>query len=208
MNQLNEEYRHILKVHNDVITLPEIMNQIYKEYEELGYKMHLKLPGSFSYYLDDGTAIIVYWEKGIIYENAVVEEDKRIAKVNALEQDKEVLKGHIDENSLIDDYKELLNTRYESFKSFLLQENFVPDANEVWKMYSRAFNENSGIYHFAVKLLNLELFDKNGRLNECHIYLDKVNEKLINLCSGYVMNIIPQQMNDNVMSDLNEDLVR
>ncbi len=59
MSGMEEEYRHSLKVHHDVITLPKIMNQLYKEYEELGYKMHLKLPGSFSYYLEEGSAIMV-----------------------------------------------------------------------------------------------------------------------------------------------------
>jgi hypothetical protein len=69
---MGNEYRHTLKVHLDVITLPTTMNKLYKEYSELGYQMHGKYPGSFSYKLEDGSVILVFWKDGIIYEDVAV----------------------------------------------------------------------------------------------------------------------------------------
>lgn len=71
MNILDKQYRHLLKVHEDLLSVHEVINDMYNEYKELGYKMHLKLPSSFSYYLEDKTLIMVFWEKGRVYENPV-----------------------------------------------------------------------------------------------------------------------------------------
>lgn len=98
----------------------------------------------------------------------------------------------INEINLIKNYKELLKSRYESFKTFLFAENFVPPAEEVWSMYSKAFDENNGIYHLLASSLNLKLYDDKGRLNECHIYLDAINKDLSNLCSEYIEKILPK----------------
>ena len=83
-------------------------------------------------------------------------------------------------------YEETLENRYNDFKAFLEDETFVPDATEVWKMYEKAFSENNGIYAFAVGLLDIELYDQNGRINELHIILDRTNRKYSDYCSAYV----------------------
>jgi hypothetical protein len=72
VNKLGTEHRHLLKVHEEILTVHEVINELYKEYEELGYRMNIILPNSFSYYLDDASIIIVYWEKGRIYEDVAV----------------------------------------------------------------------------------------------------------------------------------------
>lgn len=68
---VNSEFRYLLKVHNDVITVPEVIKNMYQEYGNLGYRLGIVLPCSFSYYLEDDTEIMVYWEKGYVYEDIV-----------------------------------------------------------------------------------------------------------------------------------------
>ena len=65
-------HRYLIKCHEDILTVPEAINELYMEYKNLGYDMMRKVMNSFSYRLDDGTVIIVYWEKGFIYEKVVV----------------------------------------------------------------------------------------------------------------------------------------
>lgn len=59
---------HLIKVHEDIITLPEVMDKLYTEYENMGYKMSLKLPFMFQYILEDKTIVTVFWDNGTIYE--------------------------------------------------------------------------------------------------------------------------------------------
>lgn len=68
----NSEYKHILRVHEDILTVNKAIDELYKEYEELGYEMLRKVLNSFTYRLSDGSVIIVYWEKGVIYEDVVL----------------------------------------------------------------------------------------------------------------------------------------
>lgn len=65
----NTEFRHLLKAHSDIFTVSEFIKEIYQEYGDLGYRLGIILPSSFSYYLDDDTEIMVYWGKGFVYEN-------------------------------------------------------------------------------------------------------------------------------------------
>ena len=69
MSIQDNQFRYLLKVHENILTVSEVMNELYKQYEELGYRMHLKLPSSFSYYQDATNIVLVYWENGKIYEN-------------------------------------------------------------------------------------------------------------------------------------------
>ncbi len=66
---VNTEYKHILKVHEDILTVPDTITELYKEYKEMGYEMMRKVVNSFTYRLADGTVIIIYWEKGAMYED-------------------------------------------------------------------------------------------------------------------------------------------
>lgn len=67
----NSEYKHILKVYEDILTVHKAIDELYREYEAMGYEMLRKVLNSFTYRLTDGTVIIVYWEKGVIYEDVV-----------------------------------------------------------------------------------------------------------------------------------------
>lgn len=66
---IHSEYKHILKVHEDILTVHLAINELYKEYEAMGYEMLRKVLNSFTYRLSDETVIIVCWEKGIIDED-------------------------------------------------------------------------------------------------------------------------------------------
>lgn len=59
---IHSEYKHILKVHEDILTVHLAINELYKEYEAMGYEMLRKVLNSFTYRLLDETVIIVYWE--------------------------------------------------------------------------------------------------------------------------------------------------
>lgn len=87
------------------------------------------------------------------------------------------------------EYEENLLNRYNELKKTLESDNFVPGPEEVWKMYEEAFHENQGAYKFVIQLLGVEMFDKNGRLNEYHIYLDDINKRISDYCSAYVIAI-------------------
>lgn len=60
--------KNILKSHKDVSTVPEEINRLYQEYQEIGYSMLDRMAFTFAYKLEDGTIIDVYWENGMIYE--------------------------------------------------------------------------------------------------------------------------------------------
>ena len=66
---MGNEYRQIIRVCGDIIAAQEAINEIYDEYKAIGYKMGHKSLHTFSYSLEDGTVIMVFWEDGIIYEN-------------------------------------------------------------------------------------------------------------------------------------------
>lgn len=60
--------RHLIKYHADIMTVPETIKIIREEYANLGYKTIEPLFNTFSYWLDDGTKIDIYWECGAFYE--------------------------------------------------------------------------------------------------------------------------------------------
>ena len=62
------EGRHLLKVHEDVITAPSAIKQYYNDYKALGYKVEKPIFNMFIYNLEDGTKIKVYWENGRVWE--------------------------------------------------------------------------------------------------------------------------------------------
>lgn len=67
-----DDLRHILKVHEDITTVPKEITKLYKEYKELGYSMLSKYPSSFAYKLEDNTVILVFWKDGVIYEDVAL----------------------------------------------------------------------------------------------------------------------------------------
>lgn len=64
--------RKILRIHEDVITVPEAISQLYTEYQKKGFKMDKKIMFAFWYNLKDNSKFIVYWEEGIIYEEKII----------------------------------------------------------------------------------------------------------------------------------------
>lgn len=100
-------------------------------------------------------------------------------------------------NYLIQAYKENLTKRYEAFKKSLSSENFVPDANEVWKMYGIAFDENTGAYQLVKDLLDIERFDSTGKLNDLERYLDHINAMLSDYGTAYVSGLKKQTLQQN-----------
>lgn len=60
--------KHLIKSHSDVITVPNELKKIHEEYTQNGYKTESPVFNTFSYWLDDGTKINVYWENGAFYE--------------------------------------------------------------------------------------------------------------------------------------------
>ena len=62
-------HKHLLKVHEDVITVPTMLNELCNEYKDMGYEVELPVFNTFIYKLSDGTKIIVYWEKGMVWED-------------------------------------------------------------------------------------------------------------------------------------------
>lgn len=92
-------------------------------------------------------------------------------------------------NYIESQYKAILEKRYNKFKASMEEENFVPDATEVWKMYKEMYQENHGIYIFAAELLELEPLDDSGRLNELVRALDKINDMTRDYCTAYVMGL-------------------
>lgn len=87
---------------------------------------------------------------------------------------------------LKEQYQENLKRRYQSLKSELESESFVPEAEDVWKMYGKYFDENTGVCNFICFLLNVEMYDESGKLNEFHIALDEYNLRMCDLCQAYV----------------------
>jgi hypothetical protein len=64
----DNQFRKLLRVHVSILTVTQAINELYDQYKEMGYRIHLKLPSSFSYYIDDRNIVLVYWEEGMIYE--------------------------------------------------------------------------------------------------------------------------------------------
>lgn len=90
---------------------------------------------------------------------------------------------------LKDQYKDNLKQRYDLLKSKLESENFVPEAEEVWKMYGEYFHENTGVCNFMCSLLNVDMYDASGKLNEFNIILDEYNRKMSDFCIVYVAGL-------------------
>ena len=78
-----DDFGHIIRNHENIITVPEAMTSLYNQYIELGYRIHLKLPSSFSFYEDDETIKLIYWKEGKIYEG--------LSKYKALKKDRKEL---------------------------------------------------------------------------------------------------------------------
>ena len=62
--------KYLIKHHNDSVTVPEAIRKICEEYKEIGYKTSEPTLNVFTYWLDDGTEVMVYWENGAFYEEA------------------------------------------------------------------------------------------------------------------------------------------
>lgn len=56
----------ILKSHKDIITVPSEINNMIKEYEEVGYLIKKTTPISFNLILNDGE-VKIWWENGLFY---------------------------------------------------------------------------------------------------------------------------------------------
>lgn len=87
---------------------------------------------------------------------------------------------------LKEQYPENLEQRYDSLKANLENEQFVPEAEEVWRMYEENFHENNGICNFICSLLGADIYDESGRLNEFHRILDEYNHRMSDFCCAYV----------------------
>lgn len=87
---------------------------------------------------------------------------------------------------LKEQYEKNLNQRYQLLKSELESESFVPELEEVWKLYGKYFDENTGICNFICALLNEDMYDESGKLGRCHSVLDKYNAQMCDLCQAYV----------------------
>lgn len=59
--------KEILKVHMDVMTVPEVINNLLKEFSEIGYQAEKITPINFRINFPDGW-VHVFWEKGCIYQ--------------------------------------------------------------------------------------------------------------------------------------------
>ncbi len=59
--------RDILKIHKDVITAPEAVKTLLKEFSEMGYLIERLTLINFKIIFPDGW-VHVYWEKGCIYQ--------------------------------------------------------------------------------------------------------------------------------------------
>lgn len=66
------DLKYLIKHHSDAITVPEAIREIHDEYRKNGYKTSEPTLNIFSYWLDDGTEVMVYWENGAFYEEAKV----------------------------------------------------------------------------------------------------------------------------------------
>lgn len=105
-------------------------------------------------------------------------------------------------NYIVTQYKKTLEKRYADFKALLGEKNYVPDVREVWKMYEKRFNENHGIYALAAELLEVELYDETGRLNEMYVALDNINKMMSDYCMAYVAGMQKRGENKNATAKI------
>lgn len=61
--------KHLLKVHEDIITVPTTLKELYEDYKKLDYEVDLPMFNMFFYHLQDGTIIRVFWEDGCFWED-------------------------------------------------------------------------------------------------------------------------------------------
>lgn len=59
--------KEILKVHMDVMTVPEVINELLNEFSKTGYQVEKITPINFKIIFPDGW-VHVFWEKGCIYQ--------------------------------------------------------------------------------------------------------------------------------------------
>lgn len=76
-----ERSKHLLKVHEDVITVPMAIKELHEEYKQLGYKVDNPIFNMFFYHLEDGTVIRVYWESGCFWEDIHLASDPEIKEI-------------------------------------------------------------------------------------------------------------------------------
>lgn len=67
--------KRILKIHEDVITVPEMMKELQKEYENIGYTVEKLTLVEFKLVLDDGE-VFIYWDHGKVIEH--IKEDSEV----------------------------------------------------------------------------------------------------------------------------------
>lgn len=57
----------IIKVHDDIVTVPEAMSSLMKEYSDIGYQTEKITVINFNLIFPDGL-VHIFWEKGRIYQ--------------------------------------------------------------------------------------------------------------------------------------------
>lgn len=57
----------VIKVHNDVVTVPEAIRLLQDEYRSIGYSVSDVMLNAFYVFLDDGK-FMVCWKNGSFYE--------------------------------------------------------------------------------------------------------------------------------------------
>lgn len=67
--------KRILKIHEDAITVPEMMKDLRNEYEKIGYTVEELTLVEFKLVLDDGE-VFIYWDHGKVYEEIKEDEEK------------------------------------------------------------------------------------------------------------------------------------
>lgn len=69
--------KRMITAHFDIITVPEVIENMMDEYAEEGYQVERLTPMNFKIILDDGWSNI-FWEKGYIYEEYYDNTGKRL----------------------------------------------------------------------------------------------------------------------------------
>lgn len=67
----DKKYRHVIKSHVNIVTVSKVMDNIYKKYEQTGYRMLKRVINAFTYRNEEGEVYIVYWENGVVYEKRI-----------------------------------------------------------------------------------------------------------------------------------------
>jgi hypothetical protein len=67
----SKEFRNVIKRNVDLISVPKVMDDLYKQYEQVGVCTLKKVSSAFTYRREDGSIYMVYWDKGVIYDDEV-----------------------------------------------------------------------------------------------------------------------------------------